>query len=175
MSKETSKDMTLIQKLAELRKRVQGFVKDTKGYNYQYFDINQMIEKIQPVCEELGIMIIQPIDGQYTLYLHFYDLETGEEKRMGGMQLPDVQDPQKMGSAITYYRRYMLQSALFWGAVDDDGAGAKPDYKAELEDLIVRHSVDESKLLEAYGVKSIAEMTDIMASDAVNKLKKKYE
>jgi hypothetical protein len=40
--------------------------------------------------------------------------------------LPDLQDPQKMGSAITYYRRYSLQSLFLLQAQDDDGEIAKP-------------------------------------------------
>ena len=35
--------------------------------------------------------------------------------------LPDLTDPQKMGSAITYYRRYSLQSLFLLQAEDDDG------------------------------------------------------
>jgi hypothetical protein len=40
------------------------------------------------------------------------------------MDLPQGVNPQNMGSAITYYRRYTLQSALSLQAVDDDGASA---------------------------------------------------
>jgi hypothetical protein len=36
------------------------------------------------------------------------------------MLLPNLQDPQ-LGSAITYYRRYTLQSLLGLQAEDDDG------------------------------------------------------
>jgi len=36
------------------------------------------------------------------------------------MLLPEIQDPQKMGSAITYYRRYALQSLFLLRAEDDD-------------------------------------------------------
>ena len=36
------------------------------------------------------------------------------------MELPPLTDPQKIGSAITYYRRYTLQSLLGIQAEDDD-------------------------------------------------------
>ncbi len=36
------------------------------------------------------------------------------------MKLPEITDPQKIGSAVTYYRRYTLQSLLSLQAVDDD-------------------------------------------------------
>jgi hypothetical protein len=37
------------------------------------------------------------------------------------MALPDLTDPQKLGSCITYYRRYSLVSLLALEAEDDDG------------------------------------------------------
>jgi hypothetical protein len=40
------------------------------------------------------------------------------------MELPTLQNPQAMGSAITYFRRYTLQSLMSLQAVDDDGQAA---------------------------------------------------
>jgi hypothetical protein len=41
------------------------------------------------------------------------------------MMLPDIQDPQKIGSAITYYRRYQLMAVLGVAPdADDDGNAA---------------------------------------------------
>ena len=53
------------------------------------------------------------------------------------MELPNLQDPQKLGSAITYFRRYTLQSLLGLQAEDDDGNKASApikriDYIAQL-------------------------------------------
>ena len=50
------------------------------------------------------------------------------------MPLPDLQDPQKMGSAITYYRRYALQSLFLLQTQDDDGEGAKTAPKQTKKD-----------------------------------------
>jgi hypothetical protein len=47
------------------------------------------------------------------------------------MSLPNIQDPQKLGSAITYYRRYTLQSLLGLQAEDDDGNTATKQVKEE--------------------------------------------
>jgi hypothetical protein len=38
--------------------------------------------------------------------------------------LPENSDPQKMGSTITYFRRYALQSLFLLQAEDDDGHSA---------------------------------------------------
>ena len=40
---------------------------------------------------------------------------------MTDINLPEISDPQKLGSAITYFRRYTLQSLLALQAEDDDG------------------------------------------------------
>jgi hypothetical protein len=41
-------------------------------------------------------------------------------KVSSAIKLPDLNDPQKLGSAVTYYRRYTLQSLLSLQAEDDD-------------------------------------------------------
>jgi len=53
------------------------------------------------------------------------DSETGDELGRSNIYLPDNVEPQKMGSAITYYRRYSLQSMLLLEAEDDDGNSTK--------------------------------------------------
>jgi hypothetical protein len=45
------------------------------------------------------------------------------------MRLPEIQDPQKIGSAVTYYRRYTLQSLLSLQAEDDDANSASATVK----------------------------------------------
>ena len=45
--------------------------------------------------------------------------------------LPDIQDPQKIGSAITYFRRYALQSLLALEAEDDDANFASNTVKVK--------------------------------------------
>ena len=39
---------------------------------------------------------------------------------VSALELPKLSDPQKLGSCITYYRRYTLASLLALQAVDDD-------------------------------------------------------
>jgi hypothetical protein len=39
---------------------------------------------------------------------------------ISALKLPEIADPQKLGSCITYYRRYTLASLLGLQAVDDD-------------------------------------------------------
>jgi len=74
------------------------------------------------------------------------DVENGEEM-ISEMPLPNITDPQKLGSAITYFRRYTLQSLLALQAVDDDGntATQAKQSKATLTDkqfTIIKTALD---------------------------------
>ena len=52
--------------------------------------------------------------------------EETQEEETSCLDLPNNIDPQKIGSAITFYRRYTLQSLLGLQSEDDDGNKAIP-------------------------------------------------
>jgi hypothetical protein len=112
----------MIEKIAKIQDKIGKLTKDTKGYNYKYFDINQLLERLQPLLREQGLVITQPIlDGCVCTMI--VDVETN--KQMTSMiKLPENVKPQDLGSAITYYRRYSLVSLLALEAEDDDGKKA---------------------------------------------------
>lgn len=99
-------------------------------FKSKYMDINGLLEQLLPLLEKHKLCVVQPlhhIDGKPALITIVFDTE--DKKGDGGipnivceskMPLPDIQDPQKMGSAITYYRRYALQSLFLLRAEDDD-------------------------------------------------------
>jgi hypothetical protein len=91
----------------------------------KYFDINSLLEQVEPIIQEHGLILAQPIQaGKVVTYL--IDPDTGDD--LGSeIELPQMQDPQKLGSAITYYRRYTLQSLLALQALDDDGEIVRED------------------------------------------------
>jgi len=84
-----------------------------------YADINSIIDTVEPILLDHGLLLIQPVkdDKVYTIII---DIET-EEFVESFMQLPVITDAQKLGGAITYFRRYTLVSLLSLQAVDDDG------------------------------------------------------
>ena len=91
----------------------------------KYFDINSLLEQVEPIIQEHGLILAQPIQqGKVTTYL--IDPDTGDD--LGSeIELPNIQDPQKLGSAITYYRRYTLVSLLALQALDYDGEIVRED------------------------------------------------
>ena len=125
-------------KLLEFQKRVGTISKDSTNpfFKSNYFDINKLIEVIKPILNELGLVLLQPlvmgeVNGKLAIKTIIIDSETDKELISGCAVLPENPDPQKMGSIITYYRRYSIQSLLFLQAEDTDGeigqnTGSKP-------------------------------------------------
>lgn len=111
---------TIYTKLAELKKEVGKMTKDSKNpfFNSKYFDINQLLEHLEPLLQKNGLIVLQPIINKEVIS-KIIEIETGDEV-CSSLELPALNDPQKIGSAITYYRRYTLQSLLGIQAEDDD-------------------------------------------------------
>ena len=111
----------LYKKIAKVKSEIGKISKNKENpfFKSAYFDINALLEHVEPLLEKNGLLLLQPLkDGKVQTYI--FDLETNEFE-YSEMILPDIADPQKIGSAITYYRRYTLQSLLGLQAEDDDG------------------------------------------------------
>ncbi|MBS0251217.1 MAG: ERF family protein [Proteobacteria bacterium] len=115
---------------------------DKKGaHNIKYATLKQILEKVTPVLHEQGIRIRQGADRSWELnegggmkgrlipvYTDLIHTESGEVERTL-VEIPLTKlDPQAMGSAITYGRRYSLLAALGLSTdeADDDGDAALP-------------------------------------------------
>lgn len=116
-------------KLLEVQREL-GAVKKGKQnpfFSSNYADINQYISVLKPILNKVGLVLLQPLtmsdgSGATSIGLNtiVVDSETGEEiNYKTDIYLKDT-DPQKVGSAITYYRRYALQSFFFVESEDDD-------------------------------------------------------
>ncbi len=98
--------------------------------------MEKIIEGVKSkLLEKYGLVVTQPlevVDGKNVLSTYVIDVDTKEgQLEESRILLPDIQDPQKMGSAITYYRRYALQSLFLLRAEDDDAQSAKPKAKSD--------------------------------------------
>lgn len=120
MKKEENEVRGLYPKLHAAKQKIGKVVKNSTNPHFKnkYADINGLIETVEPVLLEHGLLLIQPIT-QGIVSTMIIDIESGD-KVESSMRLPEIQDPQKIGSAVTYYRRYTLQSLLSLQAEDDD-------------------------------------------------------
>ena len=59
--------MSIYKKLLEVQKEVGAISKDSKNpfFKSKYFDINQLIEHVQPVLNKHGLVLTQPIIKGY--------------------------------------------------------------------------------------------------------------
>ena len=112
---------TLHQKLFNLQSEVGAIAKDSKNpfFKSKYFDVNALLAHLQPLLQKHRLLLIQPIQEGMVIS-RIQDIDSSDCV-VSEMELPAITDPQKMGSAITYYRRYTLQSLLALQAEDDDG------------------------------------------------------
>ena len=132
--------MEIYKKLLAAKKEIGKISKDSTNpfFKSKYFDVNALLEHVEPILQAYGLVLLQPIKDNVVLTI-IVDSESGKQIE-SGITLPNLTDPQKLGSAITYYRRYTLQSLLGLQAEDDDAnkasRPAKPiDYTRQITRL----------------------------------------
>lgn len=116
--------MSIYKKLLEAKKEIGKISKDNTNpfYKSKYFDINQLLEHVEPILQKHNLLIIQPImDNKVrTIIVDTENEDNSKDNVYSEIELTDLKDPQKRGSEITYYRRYTLGSLLGLQAEDDD-------------------------------------------------------
>ena len=141
-------------------------------FKSKYANLSAVMEAVEPIKEH-GLWYRQQAhdkpDGACieTIYMH----ESGEEMSAGlTFVKADKQNAQGFGSAMTYARRYSLQTAFGLDAEDDDGNAAsapKAAPKAETitdaqrEELMLlcdRLNVPVDRFLSVGGVKDLREV-----------------
>lgn len=123
----------IYQKLLKVQEEVQPIKKteDNPFFKSKYFDVNGILSALKPILTKHGLVLtqgIEAVDGRNILTTSVNNTES-VDSIVSTVYLPDVIDPQKFGSAVTYYRRYALQSLFALEAADDDGNAAAEDAK----------------------------------------------
>lgn len=142
---------SLIEKLFELKQRSITLLRDEQAFNYRYADLWQIQDKIAPVLKELRLLVMHKTKDGFvvTQIINVDDEKQYEEscieigkinttrewdsKDKQGNTIHNIevteQDPQAVGSIITYYRRYNLLQLLDLKTEDNDWASASPRAK----------------------------------------------
>lgn len=107
-------------------------LKSGGSYSYNYADLADIFTAIRKPLQKHGLSVSQTFDnGDGCTYLVTTLLHAEGGSLGGKMPVPWDGNPQQIGSAITYMRRYALCAIL--GIVaeeDDDGAGAKAAHES---------------------------------------------
>jgi len=126
------KDTNIYKKLLEVKKEIGTLKKSAKNpfFKSKYLDLNDLLSAVEPLLEKNGLLLLQPIEDGYVVsrIIEVDNVDSDKYRTTeSAIKLPPITDPQKLGSAITYFRRYTLQSLLSLQAEDDDGnSAAKP-------------------------------------------------
>lgn len=128
-----TKPTTLYTALLAFQRAVGPVKKDASNpaFRTKYATLQSVLETVEDPLSDNGLVLLQRFtvdEGEPILVTEVIHAETGERitsaVRVVGK---DMADPQKVGGAITYYRRYSLLALLGLAPEDDDGnAGAKP-------------------------------------------------
>lgn len=125
-----------MKKLLEVKKQIGVLKKNSKNpfFKSAYLDLNDLLNAVEPLLLDNGLILLQPVEGNKVCTV-IYDAETEQELCSSSMVIPDnITDPQKLGSCITYFRRYTLKSLLAIAETDDDGNLAAKKTKPALSD-----------------------------------------
>lgn len=130
---------TIYSKLLEAQKEIGAVKKDSDNpfFHSKYVDINGILGVVKPVLNKHCLVLIQALnvmEGRTGLTTMIIDSESGD-KIESNVFLPETNKVQETGSAITYFRRYALQSLLALEAEDDDGNATSNGKKPKVLDI----------------------------------------
>jgi hypothetical protein len=118
---------TIAEALAAAQAELTDPVKDAVNPHFKsrYADLATVLKTVRPVLARHGIALVQTtdiIDGVTVLVTR---LLWRDEEILGRYPVQPVKpDPQGLGSAMTYARRYALQAIVAVAADDDDDGNA---------------------------------------------------
>lgn len=129
--------------------KIEGAVKGkvNPAFRSKYADLSSVMDAIKPALAEHGLwfrQITHTVDGGVCVETIIHHA-SGESLACGPLFVPaSKHDSQGYGSALTYCRRYSLQTAFGVSADDDDGNAA---VASKPEKPVARISEQESRLI----------------------------
>jgi len=112
-----------MERILKVQQQIGVLGKDSENpfFKSAYLDLNKLLINVTPLLHAEGLVLMQPVKGS-AVHSIIYDSKDGVVIESSHMDIPSqITDPQKLGSAITYFRRYTLKSLLAIAEGDDDG------------------------------------------------------
>lgn len=158
----------LSNKFMRVLNEVPNFVTDETAQagnrTYKYLNLATILKTIKPVFEKHGLAFSQRVtfsnEGEARQVIGTVEtIIFDSEEQMVACSYPFfvTGDPQQVGSAITYARRYSLYAVLgIFPDKDDDGAYAKQRYETADRAISAEQYADLVKALNAHNIPSEA-------------------
>ena len=166
-----------------------GALKDSSNpfFKSSYADLTSVIKAIKQPFSDNGLSYTQfPVSNEHGVGVSTRLMHTSGQWLEMEYTLPTVKkDPQASGSAITYARRYALQSIAGIPTADDDAESAmirnnqsksavlSGDQAKEIKALLAEHGVDVKVFLKHFKATSVDQMLAVHYSKAVAALNAK--
>ena len=130
---EMSHSKEFLKAYGELQVGLPLIEKSTAAFKYKYAPLENILQIWDPVFVEHGWVLIQstvagPEGAADIVSTKVYHVETGEFIE-SSLTIPVSDDYQKIGSGVTYYRRYTLLTACGQQPVGEDFDGLKEEPK----------------------------------------------
>ena len=113
--------------LLKAQRKIGAAKKETANpfFRSKYADLGSVMEACKEALNDEGIVVLQPVSSDNTgHYVETILLHESGESLTSKMRLElSKTDMQQLGSAISYARRYGLQSMMFIPAEDNDAEG----------------------------------------------------
>jgi hypothetical protein len=109
-----------MKKLLDAKREIGKVAKNAKNPHFKntYADVNALLEAVEPILHTHGLLLLQPIiEGEVVTQI--IDVESGQVIE-SSLPLPSNVTAQQMGSFVSYFRRYTLQSLLSLQTTEDD-------------------------------------------------------
>jgi hypothetical protein len=91
------------------------------GRKFWYAELGEVIAKTRPVLSANGLCLLQCVHGLGEKRVLTTKLAHASGASLSlHIELPECETPQKLGSALTYLKRYSLSGLLFVASEDDD-------------------------------------------------------
>lgn len=152
---ETEITIEFLQAFAKFQELCPTIEKDSKGHNYKYASLPQIVERVKPFLTEAGLVMFQEVEGEQELKVvtSLYAVKGGGISStfcvplaMGQGKMSAIQS---IGSNITYMRRYAL-SAILGIVTDEDKDGSDTEkFKNSDEKEASRPTLSQANLNSA--------------------------
>jgi len=188
MSKEKNLKKEFLEALIKAQSEIGAIYKDkiNPHFKNKYVPLNSILAEIKPVLNANNFFLTQKItnEGEQEILKTEITHINGEcLSSSAPLNVAEKNNPQKYGSAITYMRRYSLNSLLGLEEEDDDGQKAsqsrsQPIIKKvsnaqlkEIQDLIDKTDKSASDICGAYKISSLPELLESQFKAVVTRLK----
>lgn len=179
---------SLLDALAKALPELEGAKKNAANPHFKskYADLGAVIDALHPLSDH-GVWFRQEThENESGAMVETFYIGHGEQLSAGRLFVPaSKRDAHGFGSALTYARRYALQTAFGLSSEDDDGNAATkspPSAKtlsdadwAEIVALIEATNTDTAKFCQAFGINSLKALPAEAVAKAKAQLNRKLE